>query len=122
MANSEPHHESGGTEGPDPSSSNDDLSLRDPGLRRAVSRFADHLPERIDVVEQAIRHRDVLALDHALRRLADAAKEDGFDQVYTAAIDVEQQIRPETAVCDLKAGVEALIDMCWRATHHESNG
>ncbi len=94
--------------------------VTEPMLRRAVGQFAGQLPQCVGVIEDAVRRRDMDALERAVHQLACAADQHGLNRIYEQATLLESQCGPEGGVERVKSGVEALIDLCWRATRDRS--
>lgn len=94
----------------------------DPDMAELIDFFLDELHERIDALSTAWQQADKEALKYIAHGLKGAAGGYGYQDITERAADLEREIAiPEADLAQLTERVEALLELCRRATSARSN-
>jgi CheY-like chemotaxis protein/HPt (histidine-containing phosphotransfer) domain-containing protein len=80
-------------------------------LRDLLARFISRLPQRVATLNELVRQQDIEELRRAVHQLKGAAGGYGFPQISDAALRAEKKILPETALEEVRAEVDSLIEV-----------
>jgi len=87
----------------------------DPDLGEIVAMFVDEMPGRVALLSDLLSAGDWEGLRRTAHQLKGSAGSYGFDPISPCAGDVENAVRNDQPEEQIRAAVEALIDMCTRA-------
>ena len=86
----------------------------DPDLREIVDMFAEEMPDRIATVLDQLNKADWEGLRRTAHQLKGAAGSYGFDPVSPCAGKVESALLKNEPEEQIRASVDALVEMCSR--------
>jgi len=87
----------------------------DPDLGEIVGMFVDEMPGRVALLRGLLHACDWQGLRRTAHQLKGSAGSYGFDPISPCAGEVENALRNDQPEEQIRAAVEALIDMCNRA-------
>jgi CheY-like chemotaxis protein len=83
--------------------------------QRIVGPFADRLPDRLRLIEEALRQNDLSALRHAAARLGADVPPDHHPRLMELTTQVQRRLLGAQQLDQVRREVEELIQTCWRA-------
>ena len=90
----------------------------DPDLGDLVAIYVEEMPERIENILSRARAGDWNALAAIAHQLKGSAGSHGFHQLTGAATAVERAIRNRQGETEVRAALDALVELCRRVRHH----
>ena len=88
----------------------------DTDMVELIEMFVDELPQRASAIEQAVSEQDKESLRSLAHQLKGAAGGYGFPAITDAAATLETSVKATRDTNQLKQEVDALADLCRRAT------
>ena len=83
--------------------------VNEPTVKRLLEKFIQRLPERVNTINGLLEKQDLTSLEQAVHQLKGAGGGYGFPTITRIAGTVEEQLRAQADLDDVRAQIESLI-------------